>query len=283
MPKERDFRLPLVDVREHSIQKPLNRTQSSSSSNDQMSPPSLPKRQSASAASHPYSRPASAGARKTSSDQISTNLMRYSQSLVQGQAQQLSGRTQHVRTQPGFPTSFPAGYTFGHNALQQQHMKQRPVPYQIQTTLMSSPVMSHHNCDMPTLSSPTYPASFTTADYGPYARGEIESPTSVCYSPMFQPSMYSPSTPDLVSSDSISTLDSHPSMTGKMDQMSRHNSIYANHSYINLDSSSYQNIPLVDPNQWTPGTEKIASQWLQFSPRQDGGLMNTFEQLQQHA
>lgn len=249
-----------------------------------MSPPALPKRQSFSTASHPYIRPNSAGVRKSSTtgavDQVSTNLIRYSQSLIQSQAQQLSGRPQQIRNATAPPKSIPSGYAFAHNTLQQ--VKQRPIPYQIQTHTMQGPLFRHPSYDNEIIASPTFTESCGTADFGSFPR-EMDSPDSICYSPMFQPSLYSAHTPELVSSDSVSTLDNR-SLDGRSSSslhLDHGNKAYLSQPFVNLDyADQYQSVPLIDPNQWTPGAEKIANQWLQFSPRPDSGTMN-FEQ-QQH-
>ncbi|CCG83886.1 protein of unknown function [Taphrina deformans PYCC 5710] len=260
-----------------------------------MSPPGATKRQSLSAASHPYQRPSSGGGRKGSSDSVSSNLLRYSQSLIQAQAQQLSGRTQPPVAQSragscSGPTSMPKAYNYinmGASSFQLQQPNFRQPDY----SRGPSPAMA---------ADYSIPADYHTPGAGYGLRG-AGTPDSVAYSPVFQPGMYPSSTPELVSSDSFSTVDStsslslhtdlHTSMAAQQQQQQLQQQPqigslmpYMNQAYPTQQQQPYMTqsptylsfdlpasgMQTIDPNQWTPGVDKIANQWLQFSPQQTG-------------
>lgn len=237
-----------------------------------MSPPAIPKRQSlSSSATHPYSRPVVAGVRQTAVEQVSNSLMRYSQSLIQAQALQLSGQPQQIRTPPVLPTSVPSGYAFNHNTF--HSAKHRPVPYPIQTQTSQFSNFNQPDYEQ-AISSPNYSDIYSPIDLVSFS-GEMASPEAFSYSPMFQPSLYSANTPDLVSSDSISTMDSRSTSSLHSEQMASNSQTCLSQPYGLMDHSQYQTMPVVAPNQWTPGAEKMANQWLEFSPRQEPASMDS--------
>lgn len=121
---------------------------------------------------------------------------------------------------------------------------------------------------------------FNQPDYGQIASPTYTDfgstpPEPVCYSPVDANTLYSASTPELVSSDSISTMDSRSSISTSGDNGLNGNPHmqYVNQPYMHLGYQPQPEngaAPLVDPNQWTPGIDKmalLANQWLDFSPQ----------------
>lgn len=229
-----------------------------------MSPATSVKRQSVTSAMHPYQRPSSAGLRKNSGDEVANNLMRYSQCLVQAHSQQLSHQAPMIRRNSSIPrpVSVPHGYA--------------PV-----TNVSTQRV--HSGGQAPQFRQPDYAQapSPATSDFGGtrevmfphYSRGQSMTPDPYAYSPIEAPSMYSVSTPELVSSDSFSTLDSRSSYTSaSLDTRPPVSMPYVNQPYMGITFPQQQQLStaMVDPNQWTPGVDKmnmLANQWLEFSPQ----------------
>lgn len=148
--------------------------------------------------------------------------------------------------------------------------------------------------NMPTFRQPDYNdmTSYAFADYGvtapeftgvSYGQAGTYTPDSSCQSPVFQSSLYSVSTPEMVSSDSVSTIDTHtPAMTfNTLEQLNSGPPSSSQKPFMHLDYSNLQAMPIMDPSKWTPGLDpdKFANQWLQFSPQQhDGMSFNAYDQ-----
>ena len=231
------------------------RTDGRSSPSYMMSPGSS-KRQSLSSTGHPYQRPGSAGYRKNSGDSVASNLARYSQSLIQSQSQQLGNRgPQRTLSMPA-PTSMPIGYANG--------------PYQLQPPLGMMPHFRHPDYDHP--ASPMPMEYGGPPEFSPAMLRDAGASEHPCYSPLYDQSVYSASTPDLLSSESISTMDSRssfsmdPSMYRQMPYVNQPYSQTAMH-HPNTQTYDYGGgIPVgYDPTQWTPGADKLAKQYLDFA------------------
>lgn len=309
LPGERPFRpsstsgLSRMSIDSNARTASPTRSQGPNSPTFPMASPVGNKRQPMTSASHPYQRPASGGHRTNSGDQVSSNLARYSQSLIMAQSQQLSGRASQQQQQQQQPQSLgrQASYsstTSSSSARPLAMPTSMPVHYATSgignTPFQLQPPLAH---TVPSFRQPDYgsgpqelgsPVEYVSTA-GVYGRLGTATPESICYSPIFQPDMYSVGTPELVSSDSVSTLDSRSSLSlgggggcsgmlggglyGKQ-QQPQQQLPYVNQPYVNqqafmgLEYCQTGAAPLIDPNQWTPGVDKFANQWLQFSPQQ---------------
>ena len=259
---------------------------------------------------HPYQRPPSVNSMRNRS-MGDVAVARYSQSLIQAQAQQQRAQLSRLSVTAPMPTSNPIGYgPMSVPATQTQFnlgtgtMSSRSSP--------SSPHGVGAVSSMPAFRRPDYSA------YGPmtggsnassnqdfdahgFSRADVISPEcAATSSPVFATSMYSASTPDLTSSESLgvglipslrknssaTSLPANLTPTGMTGVGVGGSSWY---DYANLGQQTGQQQSLapplktpnfMDPSQWTPGVEKM-KQFLDFgdgispAPLTSGGGVTT--------
>ncbi|ORY75754.1 hypothetical protein BCR37DRAFT_395440 [Protomyces lactucae-debilis] len=227
--------------------------------------------------SHPYARPSSAS-RSTSGDlAVSSNLMRYSQSLIQAQANQLSGRgQQQFRVQSQSPTMMHAPSLNRPTSIQQQQQSSFYEASHAQSFVGGSPTLQDWPVQM------GYSPSASDMAYGAAQMDDGRYNTSM-YG--LQPSLYSVSTPELVSSDSLGTLSTlsggryplkHDAMHGDGTYMTNQHALYKGDIAMTMQQQQHllqlqaayarpatPHEPVSDPKQWTPGADRL-SQYLRF-------------------